>query len=152
VKFSRFAGVASIFLAVVAVLTGLSSFADAQVGVPGSVRVGKIMIACYHPKQHRFTSEIAPARCDLAGLEGEQKEFVSFPLRHLMWSEWGLFRSQGSSGILVGTKTNLRVIAFRRVRRADGRTYYSATNVVNVGTGEYSVVRLPTCRLPASAA
>lgn len=128
--------------------TGLCSLASGRDGVPGSVRVRGIMISCYHKEVRRFTAEVAPARCDIAGHEGEDRRFASFRIHRLRWSEWGEFRSEGSYGVNVRDGIRVRVIAFRRVRCADGRTFYSAANVVEPGNGSYSVVRLPTCGDP----
>lgn len=132
-------------LATTLALTALCSLAGARVGVPGLVRVGNARIACFHPESHRFTAEIRPARCDLAGHEGEKRKSVSFPIQKLRWSEWGEFRGQGSYGVNAGTGVRVRVIAFRRVLCPDGRVFYSAANVVEPGDGSYSVVRLPAC-------
>jgi hypothetical protein len=108
-------------------------------------RVPEILISCYHAKTGRLTAEVKPSRCDIAGQEGEEKKAVSFPIQNLRWAEWGEFRSEGSLGVHVRTNVRVRVIAFRRVRCADGRTFYSAANVVEPGNGSYSVVRLPVC-------
>jgi hypothetical protein len=124
---------------------GLCTLASGRDGVPGSVRVRDIMISCYHKEVHRFTAEVRPARCDIAGGKGEDRKFASFPIRRLRWSEWGEFRSQGSYGVNVDNGIRVRVITFRRVRCTDGRTFYSAANVVEPGNGSYSVIRLPTC-------
>jgi hypothetical protein len=123
------------------------SFADEQtvVSADNHPRVPGILISCYHAKTRRLTAEIKPSRCDIAGQEGEQRKAVSFPIKNLRWAEWGEFRSQGSLGVNVRTDVRVRVIAFRRVRCADGRTFYSAANVVEPGNGSYSVVRLPVC-------
>jgi hypothetical protein len=93
----------------------------------------------------RIQPEVKPARRDIAGHEGEDRKFASFPIRRLRWSEWGEFRSEGSYGVNVRNGIRVRVIAFRRVRCTDGRTFYSATSVVEPGNGSYSVIRLPTC-------
>jgi hypothetical protein len=135
-------------LAVALALAGFCSLATARTGVPGLVRVGNTAIACYHPGGDRFTAEIRPARCDLAGHEGKERKAVSFPISKLRWSEWGEFRSEGSYGVTTDDGVRVRVIAFRRVRCPDGRTFYSAANVVEPGNGSYSVVRLPTCAVP----
>jgi hypothetical protein len=129
-------------------LAGFCSFATARVGVPGLVRVGNTMIACHHQGSDRFTAEIRPARCDLAGQEGERRKSVSFPIQKLRWSEWGEFRSEGSYGVDTDNGVRVRLIAFRRVRCPDGRVFYSAVNVVEPGNGSYAVVRLPTCDVP----
>jgi hypothetical protein len=127
------------------VLSGPCSIASGGTGVPGSQRIAGIKISCYHKQSRRFTAEVKPSNCDIAGLEGEQKHFVTFPIHRLSWSEWGDFRSEGSKGEDVSDGSRVRVIAFRRVRCTDGRTFYSAANVVEPGNGSYSVVRLPTC-------
>jgi hypothetical protein len=101
------------------VLIGFCSLASGRDGIPGSVRVQGITISCYHNEVHRFTAEVKPAR------------------------------SEGSYGVNVRNGIRVRVIAFRRVRCTDGRTFYSATSVVEPGNGSYSVIRLPTCGIEA---
>lgn len=108
------------------------------------------MIACYHAGSHGYTAEKKPSACDLAGREGEEKKFVSFPIQKMRWAEWGEFRSQASYGVNTNSGIRVRVIAFRRVRCRDGRVFYSAVNVVEPGNGSYFVVRLPTCGVPTS--
>jgi hypothetical protein len=137
-------------LALASVLVGFCACASGRDAVPGSIRVRGIMISCYHEELRRFTAEVNPARCDIAGHEGEQRKFVSFPIQNLRWSEWGEFRSEGSYGVDVRNGIRVRLIAFRRVRCTDGRIFYSAVNVVEPGNGSYSVVRLPTCDDPVS--
>lgn len=129
-------------------LASFGSPARGQTGVPGFVRVGNAMIACYHPVSHRSTAEKKPSGCDLAGREGEARKFVSFPIQKMSWAEWGEFRSQASYGVNTSNGIRVRVIAFRRVRCRDGRIFYSAVNVVEPGNGSYFVVRLPTCEVP----
>jgi hypothetical protein len=118
--------------------------ADARTRVGESVLVPKIEIACFHQKVHRFTAEAKPRNCELAGYEGEHNKFVRFPIQNLKWQEWGRFRSLGARGILSG-QIDVRVIAYRRVRCKDGRTFYSEANIVEPGNGSYYVVRFPTC-------
>jgi hypothetical protein len=125
-------------------LLAYGGLADARNRVGASVLVPKIQIACFHGKIHRFTGEVKPRGCQLAGYEGEHNKFVRFPIQNLKWQEWGRFRSLGSRGILDG-QIDVRVIAYRRVRCNDGRTFYSAANIVEPGNGSYYVVRLPTC-------
>jgi hypothetical protein len=131
------------------IVAGPCSLARGRDDVAGNVRVPGIRIACYHREARRFTAEIRPSRCEIAGHEGKQRRFVGFPIRGLKWSEWGEFRTEGSRGLNVSKRIAVRVIAFRRVRCADGRTFYSAANVVEPGNGSYFVVRLPTCENPA---
>jgi hypothetical protein len=129
-------------------LAALSSSASGRTGVPGLVRVGNAEIACYHAGSHRYTAQIKPTNCNLAGHEGEAKKFVSFPIQKMRWAEWGEFRTQASYGVNTSNKVRVRVIAFRRVRCPDGRVFYSAVNVVEPGNGSYFVVRLHTCEVP----
>jgi hypothetical protein len=136
-------------VAVALALAGFCSPASGRTGVPELVRVGNAMIACYHPVSHRYTAEKKPSACDLTGLEGEGKRFVSYPIQKMRWAEWGEFRSQASNGVNSSNRIRIRVIAFRRVRCRDGRVFYSAVNVVEPGNGSYYVVRLPTCEVSA---
>jgi hypothetical protein len=135
-------------VAVALALAGFCSPASGRTGVPGLVRAGNAMIACYHPVSHRYTAERKPSGCDLAGREGEANKFVSYPIQKMRWAEWGEFRSQASDGVNSSNGIRIRVIAFRRVRCSDGRVFYSAVNVVEPGNGSYFVVRLPTCDVP----
>jgi hypothetical protein len=133
--------------AIALALAAFCSSAGGRTGVPGLVRVGNAMIACYHPVGHRYTAEKKPSTCDLAGREGQADKFVSYPIQKMRWAEWGEFRSQASNGLNSGNGIRIRVIAFRRVRCRDGRVFYSAVNVVEPGNGSYFVVRLPTCEV-----
>lgn len=133
-----------LLVAAISLLLAYGGLADAQTRVTGSAFVPKSQIACFHKKIHRFTAEAKPRNCELAGYEGEQNKFVRYPIQNLKWHEWGRYSAEGSRGILSG-QIDVRVIAYRRVRCNDNRTFYSAANVVEPGNGSYYVVRLPTC-------
>jgi hypothetical protein len=50
--------------------------ATARTRVSASVYVPGIQIACFHRMVHRFTAQTKPARCEIAGHEGEERRFV----------------------------------------------------------------------------
>jgi hypothetical protein len=133
-----------VLVAVISLFFAHGGVAGARTRVSGSASVPNAQIACFHHKIHRFTAETKPRNCELAGLRGEQNKFVRYPIQSLKWHEWGRYSAVGSRGILNG-QIDVRVIAFRRVRCQDGRTFFSAANVVEPGNGSYYVVRLPTC-------
>ena len=125
----------------------IPALAARGVRVPvGHPRIAGTVIACLHKGTGRLTPEVEPSRCDIAGHEGEGRKPVSFPVQGIGWNKWGRFRSWGARGVDTRTRSEVRVIAFRRVSCADGRTWYSAANVVDLRNGNYFVVRLPTCR------
>jgi hypothetical protein len=134
----------ALLIAAISLLLAGGGLADAQTRVGWSAIVPKTQIACFHKKIHRFTAETKPRNCELAGYEGEHNKFVRFSIRNLKWQEWGRFRGHGARGILNG-QIDVRVIAYRRVRCKDGRTFYSEANIVEPGNGSYYVVRFPTC-------
>jgi hypothetical protein len=134
----------ALLIAAISLLFAYGGLADAQTRVGWSAIVPKTQISCFHKKIHRFTAETKPRNCELAGHEGEQNEFVRYPIQNLRWHEWGRYSAEGSRGIVNG-QIDVRVIAYRRVRCKDGRTFYSEANVVEPGNGSYYVVRFPTC-------
>lgn len=105
-------------------------------------------MACYHKNIRRFTAKVRPERCDVAGHEGKGRKFVSFPIHQLVWREWGEGRSEGFHSVNVRTGNRVGMVLYRRSRCADGRFFYSMANVVNVYTGIWTEVRLPTCDDP----
>jgi hypothetical protein len=111
----------------------------------GHPKIDRTLIACFDRKDGRSTPEVEPSRCDIKGHEGEAQRPVSFSVHGIRWNKWGRFRSWGVRGVDTRTRGDVRVIAFRRVSCADGRTWYSAANVVDLRNGNYFVVRLPTC-------
>ncbi len=112
-------------------------------------RIPGIMIACYDRKLRRWTDKTRPANCDLAGYRGRTGErFVSAPVVGIKWGEWGEFSSPGALGVNVRTHTRVRVIAYRRMRCGDGRTFYSSANVLNLNNGSFYSIRLPICDNP----
>lgn len=112
-------------------------------------RIPGTMIACYESKQHRWMSKTRPANCVIAGYKGlHGQQFRSTPVEGMKWEEWGRFRGYGELGSNVRTNIPVRVIAFRRIKCGDGRTFYSSASVVNLEDGSYYAVRLPICDSP----
>lgn len=105
-------------------------------------------IACYHRKIRRFTAEIHPGKCEVAGM-AEGEGFVRFPIEgeweRIEWNHWGGFRSQGNEAVNRRTGREVRIIAYRRVRCADGSTWYSLANMFSLVGSYNAVVRLPVC-------
>lgn len=108
-------------------------------------------LACDHRKIHRFTAEIHPGRCEVAGI-AEGEGFVRFPIEgeweRIEWNHWGGFRSQGNEAVNRRTGREVRVIAYRRVRCPDGSTWYSLANMFSLEGSYNAVIRLPVCNDP----
>lgn len=137
-------------------LLGLIASSPAASGHPTRVPVGHppirgTMLACYHRKIHRFTAEIHPGRCEVAGI-AEGEGFVRFPIEgeweRIEWNHWGGFRSQGNEAVNRRTEREVRVIAYRRVRCPDGSTWYSLANMFSLVGSYNAVIRLPVCDGP----
>jgi hypothetical protein len=126
---------------------GQISSADAGSRIPRDTpTIPGVKIPCYHEESGRFTPAVHPARCQIAGFEGEGRKFVVFPIKWMKWEKWGRFRSITFQARNFRTQSDLRVIAYRRVECADGQIWYSSVNVVNPRNGFVSVIRLPACR------
>lgn len=141
---------------VVILRIGLSALAPAATGhrtrIPVShPAIPRTSVACYHRKIHRFTAESHPGRCEVAGT-AEGEGFVRFPIEGLWermeWDHWGAFKSQGNEAVNQRTKRHVRVIAYRRVRCADGSIWYSLANVFSLEGNNNVVIRLPVCGDP----
>jgi hypothetical protein len=124
-----------------------SSLADGGIRIsPTRRRIPGTLIACFHKQSGRYTVEREPARCEIAGYE--KRAFFNFYVERIKWERWGRFRSLTSRGEDPRMKSEVRLIAFRRVRCRDGRVWYSSANVVNLKTGYYHEIALPTCDDP----
>jgi hypothetical protein len=140
----------------VAVTIGLSLACVASASSAGGIgkSVSSFLIPCFHKKTGRYTAEVKPSTCDVAGDRPDKKAFVEVPITGIRWSRWGSFRSFGSHG---KTKTmvffenhrpggaGVRVIAYRRVACGRGRTSYSWVNVVFPQRGVVVEIKLPPC-------
>lgn len=139
-----------IFRSLIAMGIGISlmfppALATAHERVSQATRVRGIMIGCFHRNSHRYTAEIKPTDCVIAGAEGQQEKYAAYPIKRLRWSEWGEPRAEGSYGVNVRTGARVRLWAAGRVRCPNGRTFYEKINVTNLYNGSYSAVRVPTC-------
>lgn len=121
------------------------ALATGQERVSQTIRVRRIMIGCFHRGSHRYTAEVKPTDCVIAGAEGGQEKYAVYPINRLRWSEWGEPRAEGSYGVNARTSSRVRLWAAGRVRCPDGRTFYEKINVTNLYNGSYSAVRVPTC-------
>jgi hypothetical protein len=109
--------------------------------IPGTV------VPCYHQKAQRFTAEIEPNGCELAGTKGQKRKPTKLLIVGMKWNRWGTFSSQGAYGVEVRTGLPVRVIVFRRVECPDGRIWYSSAVVFKTENGHISVLRLKPCAL-----
>jgi hypothetical protein len=115
----------------------------------------KFLIPCFHKKTGRYTAEVEPENCDLAGPRNG-KAFVEVPVTGIRWSKWGSFRSRGSHGKTTAFSDSprpggigVRVIAYRRVSCGGGRVSYSWVNVFYPGNGLNIEIKLPSCNAPS---
>jgi len=129
----------------------------------GHPLVRETMIACFDAKTHLSVAKIEPWHCDFAGhlefagrLEGRSTknvadgEFVRIPVRgeweRIDWfGDWGNFETKGISALSARTGKEVTVTAYRRIRCADGTTWYSWVSIFNTNGGYDSVVRRPIC-------
>jgi hypothetical protein len=124
------------------------------------------MIACFHRKIRRFIGKVEPWKCEIAGHiesagHGEEGpgghaeigSFARFPIKgyweRIEWDEWGENKSSGEEAVNAHTGKQVRLTPSRRVRCADGSTWYSKISVFNIQNGYDFVVRLPVCNDPA---
>jgi hypothetical protein len=120
--------------------TGLATRVPAKHGrIPGTV------LPCYQKKSHRFTAEIEPSRCELAGTKGKQRKPTKLLIDGINWNFWGTFSSRGSNGVEVRTGLHVRVFVWRRIECPDGRIWYSSAVVFKPENGHISVLRLRPC-------
>ena len=111
----------------------------------------RFLIPCFHKETGRYTVEVEPTNCDIAGRRN-RKAFVEVPVTGMQWRKWGSFRAVGTLGnTMAFTDTHrpggaqVRVIAYRRVACGRGRTSYSCVNVFYPGGGLNIEVKLPPC-------
>jgi hypothetical protein len=144
------------FLTILLLLIGPAAFTRAATGHVTRIPVGHTVIpttkfACYHRTIHRFTAEVDPGRCEVAGV-ADGRGFVRFPIEgeweRIGWSHWGDFKSLSNEAINSLTKGEVRIVAYRRVRCADGSTWYSLANVFSLVGSYNAVIRLPVCGDP----
>lgn len=107
--------------------------------------IAQAKIACFHPKKHRYTFEVEPANCEIAGQKIDGRGFVRAPVRGIDWEEWGIYKTFGHDAINLRTHRNVRVMAYRRVRCPGGATWYSQANVFDLENGYNLAIRLPVC-------
>lgn len=118
--------------------------------VPGNHgRIPGTVLSCYQKKSHRFTAEIKPSRCELAGTKGKQRRPTKLLINGINWRFWGTYSSVGSNGVEVRTGLHVRVFAWRRVECPDGRIWYSSAVVFKPENSHISVLRLKPCTLSA---
>jgi hypothetical protein len=113
----------------------------------GDPRIPTTMMACYHRKTHRFTAEVHPGRCEVAGI-ARGSGFSRFPIKgeweRIEWNHWGSFHS-ATETINRRTGNEVRVTVYRRVKCGDGSTWYSRANIFGLVGGFYAKIRLPVC-------
>ena len=124
--------------------------------VPGT------LIACFDGKINRTFGKVEPWHCDFAGnlefagrLEGgttrntADGSFARLPVEgvweRIEWHNWGTSKSFGNEAVSARTGKRVSVHAYRRVRCADGSTWYARASIFNTDGGYDSVVRLPVC-------
>lgn len=121
-------------------------------------------VACLIKGSHRYSGKSEPnGRCDIGGQVessfdlfhgswerlGKGGTFVRFPLKARpfngsAWTDWGARKSRGiAESLRNGDHLNLSV--YRRIRCADGSTWYSKADVSDTQTAVVYYMRLPVC-------
>src|ERR1700761_7329284 len=150
---SRFLARLSLWIALwsatLVVISVISASAEGRpTGLPiRHPRVPQTMIACLDRKTGGFTGKVEPWHCEVAGIvefagrfEGKSTkntahgQFARFPIRgvweRIEWGdEWGTFKAYGSEAVNARSGKPVQLVAYRRVRCADGSTWYSRANV-----------------------
>jgi hypothetical protein len=140
-----------------------SPVSASAVGPVGSPTVHKTKIACFVPETNRYVGKVEPSKCELWGrvefvgfLEGENTEefereaFSRVGLKEIEWrAGWGRSVDKGSASLDRSGRGTF-VDAYRRVKCADGSTWYAKANVYKE-TGVYYELQLPVCGRPLSA-
>ncbi len=125
------------------------------------------MIACYEPTVIRqYIGKAEPPNCDIGGIIkravyvsqgtperlGKGGAFVTFPLGRtgdgFEWRSWGGTSSKGF-GVDSPKGRAGQVTVYRRVRCANGSTWYARANVFK-DEGILFQLRLPVCGHPAT--
>ncbi len=125
------------------------------------------MIPCYEPTViRRYIGEAEPADCNIGGIVkraayvsqgtpvrlGKGGAFVTFPLGEggggFEWQSWGGTSSKGF-GVDSPKGRGGQVTVYRRVRCADGTTWYARANVFK-DEGILFELSLPVCGHPAT--
>lgn len=105
----------------------------------------RAVIACFHKKKNRFTAEVHPRQCSIAGQRGE--EFVQVPIEGMKWVHWGANPTRGAYGTDIRNGRAVRIIAHLPIVCQDSRAWYSRVVVVFPGIGRFFGLHLPTCEL-----
>ena len=154
--------VAACFVALLSALFTVIA-APGSAATAGSPPVHKTKIACFVPESNRYGGKVEPSSCELFGkvafvgyLQGENTEafergdFSRVGLREIEWlAGWGgsLDRALAT---LDRSGRGTFVDAYRRVRCADGSTWYAKANIYK-DTGVFYELKLPVCGRPLSA-
>jgi hypothetical protein len=108
-------------------------------------KISETTIACFHEARHRYTRERHPGSCAIAGYRGEGRKFVAVPVKEMVWGHWGAGTTRAAQGVDARTGVRVRVVSWRRIRCANGRTEYSAVSILDLRNGHYFVIRPTLC-------
>ena len=126
-----------------------------------------IRIACFEQGSRDYAGKVEPWHCEIAGkvtfaalLVGKSTKdvadgsFARFPVKgvfeRIEWGgEWGNSKAYGEEAVSARTGSEVKLIAYRRVRCADGRVWYSRANLFNTDSGYDAIVQLPVCGEPS---
>ena len=144
-------------------LSGIAAQESVATRVPvGSPTIPTTKIDCFGPESNHYVGKVEPSNCEIWGrvefagfLEGESRKriqrgaFGRLAVREIEWDSWGETSARGYAA-LVRSGRETAVNAYRRVRCADGSTWYAKANVFK-DTGVFYELRLPVCGRPLSA-
>jgi hypothetical protein len=129
---------------------------------PAYPRTPGTQIACFDRKHHRYYSRVEPWHCVLAGrvaavgnVEIEpfpappgKGTFATFPIEgeweRIEWQQWGTDRAWGNSAVNARNGRSVDVYPSRRVRCADGSTWFSEAEIIV--EDDVFVLPLPVCQ------
>jgi hypothetical protein len=157
--------VTTVFCACLATGFSQRAIASSETKVPRKVEaIPSTKVACLIKGTHRYVGRYElNGRCEIGGLVessfshyhgfwerlGLGGTFARFPIKGKpingsAWTEWGAPKSRG-----IGKNTrnghDMNLSLYRRIRCADGSTWYSKADVSDTQTAVVYYLRLPVC-------